>query len=292
MSSQRPASPTDYLKAWPQYLMPGHLLSLGMLWLTRVRHQGFKNWLIDAFIRHFRIDMAEAAESESHAYADFNSFFTRALKPGVRPVDTASEAVCSPVDGTVSQLGTVTDGRVFQAKGHDFSVQELLGGVAELADPFQGGRFATIYLSPRDYHRIHMPVSGTLRSMVHVPGRLFSVNPATTRAIPRLFARNERVVALFDTELGPMAVVMVGAVFVGSIETVWHGVVTPPAGKIVRAWGYEGPRAHPFEKGDEIGRFNMGSTVILLFGPDALAWEDGLSAHAPVLMGQRIGSRS
>ncbi|MCK9531234.1 MAG: archaetidylserine decarboxylase [Gammaproteobacteria bacterium] len=291
MESQRTASLTDYVKAWPQYLMPGHLLSLGMLWLTRVRHEGFKNGLIEWFIKQFRIDMGQAVESEARAYADFNSFFTRALKPGMRPLDTAPEAVCSPVDGTISQIGTIEHGRVFQAKGHDFSVQELLGG-DELAEPFLGGCFTTIYLSPRDYHRIHIPVDGRLRGMLHVPGRLFSVNPATTRAIPRLFARNERVVALFDTELGPMAMVMVGAVFVGSIETVWHGVVTPPAGKIVRAWRYDGAQAQRFDKGDEIGRFNMGSTVILLFGPGALAWEESLAAHTPVLMGQRIGQHS
>jgi len=291
MESQRTASLTDYVKAWPQYLMPGHLLSLGMLWLTRVRHEGFKNGLIEWFIKQFRIDMGQAVKSEAHAYADFNSFFTRALKPGMRPLDTAPEAVCSPVDGTISQIGTIEHGRVFQAKGHDFSVQELLGG-DELAEPFLGGCFTTIYLSPRDYHRIHIPVDGRLRGMLHVPGRLFSVNPATTRAIPRLFARNERVVALFDTELGPMAMVMVGAVFVGSIETVWHGVVTPPAGKIVRAWRYDGAQARHFDKGDEIGRFNMGSTVILLFGPGALAWEESLAAHTPVLMGQRIGQHS
>ncbi|MFA5530885.1 MAG: archaetidylserine decarboxylase [Thiohalomonadaceae bacterium] len=291
MSSEQIPSFSDYLKAWPQYLMPGHLLSLGMLGLTRVRHTGFKNAFTDFFIRRFHIDMSQAAESDPHGYADFNSFFTRALKPGMRPVDMAPEAVCSPVDGTVSQIGTIEDGRVFQAKGHDFSVLELLGGSAQRAEPFLGGRFTTIYLSPRDYHRIHMPVSGTLRCMVHIPGRLFSVNPATTRVIPRLFARNERVAAIFDTELGPMAVVMVGAVFVGSIETVWQGVVTPPAGKIVRTWHYDEGSALHFDKGDEIGRFNMGSTVVLLFGRDALAWEAGLEAHVPVVMGQRIGSR-
>ncbi|MGE0081239.1 MAG: archaetidylserine decarboxylase [Thiohalomonadaceae bacterium] len=291
MPPERTPSFIDYLKAWPQYLMPGHLLSRGMLALTRVRYAGFKNPLIDFFIKRFRIDMSQAAQSDPHAYADFNSFFTRALKPGARPVDMAPEAVCSPVDGTVSQIGAIEDGRVFQAKDHDFTVLELLGGSAQRAEPFLGGRFTTIYLSPRDYHRIHMPVSGTLRCMVHIPGRLFSVNPATTRVIPRLFARNERVAAVFDTELGPMAVVMVGAVFVGSIETVWQGVVTPPAGKIVRTWHYDKVSAPRFDKGDEIGRFNMGSTVVLLFGPDALAWEAGLGADVPVVMGQRIGTR-
>jgi phosphatidylserine decarboxylase len=269
--------------------MPGHLLSLLMWRLTRVRHTGFKNRFIDWFIGRFGIDMSQALESDPHAYPDFNSFFTRELKPGLRPLAADATEIACPVDGTVSQIGAIAEGRLFQAKGHDFSLLQLVGGHEPWAEPFRDGRYTTIYLSPKDYHRIHMPVEGTLRSMVHVPGRLFSVNPATTRAVPGLFARNERVIAFFDTVCGPMAVVMVGAVFVGGIETVWHGMVTPPAGRIVRPWNYSGEKARVFRKGEEIGRFNMGSTVVLLFGNDAVRWDATLGHQAPVLMGQRLG---
>jgi phosphatidylserine decarboxylase len=289
MESQRSANLVDYLKAWPQYLMPGHLLSRVMLRLTRVRHTGFKNWFIDWFMGRFEIDMSQAVESDPHAYPDFNSFFTRALKPGMRPLAEGADEIASPVDGTVSQIGSIREGRIFQAKGHDFSLLQLVGGHEPWAVPFMGGSFTTIYLSPRNYHRIHMPVDGTLRSMVHVPGRLFSVNSATTRAVPGLFARNERVVAFFDTAFGPLAVIMVGAVFVGGIETTWHGMVTPPAGRIVRTWNYSGERARLFPKGEEIGRFNMGSTVVLLFGGDVVRWEAVLGHQTPVVMGQRLG---
>jgi len=278
----------DYLKAWPQYLMPGHLLSLGMLALTRIKQPAFKNRFIDWFAERFDIDMSQAAEPDLHAYPDFNSFFTRALRPGVRPLADGENRAACPVDGTVSQAGTIQDGRIFQAKGHDYSLTELLGGAEHSAEPFMGGQFSTIYLSPQDYHRIHMPLDGRLRSMTHVPGRLFSVSPATTRAIPRLFARNERVVALFDTDFGPMAVVLVGAVFVAGIETVWAGLVTPPAGRVVRTWHYEGEQAVELKKGEELGRFNMGSTVIVLFGPEAVQWSQGLEPETTVLMGQEI----
>jgi phosphatidylserine decarboxylase len=289
MQPQSTATFVDRLKAWPQYLMPGHLLSLLMLRLTRIRHTGFKNRFIDWFLGRFEIDMTQAVESDPHAYPDFNSFFTRALKPGMRPIAPDATEIACPVDGTVSQIGGVMEGRVFQAKGHDFSLQQLLGGQEAWAAPFRDGRYTTIYLSPKNYHRIHMPVDGTLRSMVHVPGRLFSVNPATTRVVPGLFARNERVVAFFDTVCGPMAMVMVGAVFVGGVETVWHGMVTPPAGKVVRLWTYSGDKAQTFKKGDEIGRFNMGSTVILVFGNDAIRWEATLGHQTEVVMGQRLG---
>jgi phosphatidylserine decarboxylase len=234
--------------------------------------------------------MDEALESDPHAYETFNAFFTRALKPDARPVVEGEKELACPVDGAVSQARPIEDGRIFQAKGHDYSLEQLLGGSAERAEPFQGGSFATIYLSPRDYHRIHMPISGTLREMVHVPGRLFSVNPATTRVIPGLFARNERVVSIFDTEVGPMAMVKVGAVNVGSVETVWAGEVTPPAGRVVRSWRYRDDEAVTLEKGEEMGRFNMGSTVIIVFGPEAVVWSEEIQPGAPVRLGQLLAT--
>jgi phosphatidylserine decarboxylase len=204
---------------------------------------------------------------------------------------TGDRVVCCPVDGAVSQIGVADDDRLLQAKGRTFSLAALLGGDPERARPFRGGAFATLYLSPRDYHRIHMPLAGRLREMVHVPGKLFSVSPLTTRVVPELFARNERVAALFDTPAGPMAVVLVGAINVASIETVWAGAITPPLGKTVRRWSYppNGEGAVRLDKGAELGRFNMGSTVILLFGRDAVRWEPAIRAGATVRMGQGLG---
>lgn len=279
----------DHLKAKPQYLLPGHLLSRLMLGATRLRPTLLKDAMIRAFIRWFDVDMSQAVERDPAAYPHFNAFFTRALRPETRPVVSGPGEVACPVDGTISQLGGIADGRIFQAKGHDYGLEQLLGGQAERAAPFRGGSFATIYLSPRDYHRIHMPLDGNLREMVHVPGRLFSVSPATTRAVPGLFARNERVVALFDTDGGPMAVVLVGAVFVAGIETAWAGLVSPPAGRVVRRWRYEGADAVHLRRGEELGRFNMGSTVIVLFGPEQVRWAEGLAHGTTVRMGQLLG---
>lgn len=284
------ASLIDYIKALPQYLMPGHLVSRATHAFTRCRCSTVKNLFTDWFVGHFDVNMGEALEEDPHAYETFNAFFTRALKPDARPVVSGGNELACPVDGAVSQALPIEDGRIFQAKGHDYSLDQLLGGSTERAKPFQGGSFATIYLSPRDYHRIHMPVTGTLREMVHVPGRLFSVNPATTRVIPGLFARNERVVSIFDTEVGPMAMVKVGAVNVGSIETVWAGEVTPPAGRVVRSWHYEGDEAITLERGEEMGRFNMGSTVIVVFGPEAVEWNDAIQPGAPVRLGQLLAT--
>ncbi len=282
----------DYLKAWPQYLLPGHLLSRIMQAVTRIRYEPFRNAFTDWFIGRFQIDMDEAQEPDPHKYEHFNAFFTRALKSGARPVVNGPYDVACPVDGAVSQIGRIQDGRVFQAKGHDYSLVQLLGGSEKRAAPFQGGSFATLYLSPRDYHRIHMPLDGTLREMVHVPGRLFSVNGVTARMVPGLFARNERVVALFDTEVGPMAMILVGAIFVASIETVWSGVVTPPAGRVIRQWRYDkSDEPVHLARGEEMGRFNMGSTVIVLFGPEATDWADNLAAETRVRMGQRLATR-
>ncbi|RZI70047.1 MAG: phosphatidylserine decarboxylase, partial [Pseudomonas sp.] len=212
-----------------------------------------------------------------------------ALKPGARPLDSTPGAILSPADGAVSQLGPIEHGRIFQAKGHSYSVLELLGGDARLSAPFMGGEFATVYLSPKDYHRVHMPLAGTLREMVYVPGRLFSVNQTTAENVPELFARNERVVCLFDTERGPMAVVLVGAMIVASIETVWAGLVTPPKREL-KTFRYDEAARAPIhlEKGAELGRFKLGSTAIVLFGPNQVKWSELLAAGSPVQMGQGL----
>ena len=289
-TEQRSASLVDYLKALPQYLMPGHLISRLIHRFTRIETPAIKNPFTRWFAAKFQINLAEAANGDLTAYRHFNAFFTRELKPGLRPICAQANTLACPVDGRVSQAGPIREGRVFQAKGHDYSLQTLLGGDAELATRFANGHFTTIYLSPRDYHRIHMPCSGTLREMIHVPGRLFSVNPATTRVIPGLFARNERVVSIFDTEFGPMAMVKVGAVNVGSIETVWAGEITPPAGRAAQHWYYDAEQAITLEKGAEMGRFNMGSTVVLVMGSPGLSWADDFLPDQPVQLGQCIAT--
>jgi len=283
----------DYLFATLQYILPHHLLSLLMLALTRWQNRLFINQFTPWFIKQYKVDMSIAQNEDWKSYISFNHFFTRAIKPEHRPICTADK-IASPVDGCVSQAGKIENGLIFQAKNHDYSMQTLLG-LSETSDKsdvessFQNGHFSTLYLSPKDYHRIHMPVDGQLKKVIHVPGRLFSVNPATARTIPRLFARNERVVCLFDTELGPMALVMVGAIFVASIETVWQGVITPPTRFGVRSWNYDDKQIS-FKRGEEIARFNMGSTVILLFGENKMSWDDTLIADQKIIMGQSIGS--
>ena len=293
--SKRPetgAGLVDYLKALPQYLLPHHALSRLLGKLTHARSRGFKNWFINNFARLYKLNMDEAVSADADDYEHFNAFFTRALKPDARNFIGGEEIISSPVDGAISQLGRIEQGRVFQAKGRSYSVVELLGGDERLAAQFEDGEFATIYLSPRDYHRIHMPISGKLEEMVHVPGRLFSVNPATARVIPRLFARNERVVSLFNTEAGPMAMVMVGAIFVASCETVWAGEITPPAGKKVRSWDYrQASDATNLAKGEEMGRFNMGSTVVMLLPKGSCAWDESVQPGAKVVMGQVLAKR-
>lgn len=274
-----------------QYLLPHHLLSRMMHAIARVEMRGFKETLIRRAIAWYKIDMSEALESDPKTYRSFNDFFTRALSPGVRPVAQAANAIACPADGALSAAGDIEDGYLFQAKGHDYALLELLGGDPAVSQRFEEGSFATLYLSPRDYHRIHMPYDGKLKKMVHVPGRLFSVNETTCRQVPRLFARNERVICLFETDIGPMAVILVGAIFVASIDTVWAGTVTP-AHQRVSSWTYPPAgraKAITLKKGEEMGRFNMGSTVILLFGKDAVEWGDDLTAGGRVKMGQGIG---
>lgn len=280
----------DYLRAWPQYLLPHHALSRLVLAATRVKIRWWKQALIDAFCRRFDIHLHEAVHPDANRYASFNAFFTRALRPEARPVSQVANSIACPVDGRVSQAGHIDGDRIFQAKGHAYSLQELLGGDTELAAKFSGGEFATLYLAPRDYHRIHMPLAGVLRETVYVPGRLFSVAPHTVTTVPRVFARNERLVAVFETEAGPMAMVLVGALFVSCIETVWAGVVTPPHGYRVRRTDFRSNSAIQLERGAEMGRFNMGSTVILLFGPNRINWATNLGAGQALRMGESIAT--
>ncbi len=278
----------EWLKTLPLYLLPQHLLSRLMYLATRARFQPWKNWQIRWFVARYGVDMEVAETADPAAYPHFNAFFTRALRPTARPVAHEPDAVSSPVDGTSYHAGEIVAGRLFQAKGRDYSLSELLACDSCWVPRFMAGRFITLYLAPRDYHRVHMPAAGHLRRAIHVPGRLFAVNPRTTRVVPRLFARNERLVTLFETGAGPMALVMVGALFVGSLEAVFP---IPRAGNRPAVMDYDRPgsRGPCLEKGAELGRFNMGSTVILLFGRGAVSWLPRLLEEGPVRMGEAIG---
>jgi phosphatidylserine decarboxylase len=268
---------SDRMAVLPQYFLPKQALTMLAGEIARARGGALTTRLIRWFIDRYRVNMAEAANPDPAAYATFNDFFTRALAPGARPLATAD--LVSPVDGSISQFGAVDGDAILQAKGHTYTVQAMVGGDAELARLFLNGYFATLYLSPKDYHRIHMPCAGTLVRMIHVPGDLFSVNPTTARGVPGLFARNERVVCVFDGDRGPWVLVLVGATIVGSMATVWHGVINPPRPGAVRVWRYEGDKAVTLNQGDEMGRFLLGSTVVLLFPPGPLvfnpAWQPG-----------------
>ncbi len=273
-----------------QYLLPQHALSRLVQRATRVRAPWFRNLLVRAFVRGFRPDMSEAAEPDPCAYPTFNAFFTRSLRAGSRQLAAAPRAIVSPVDGVISESGTIRAGRLIQAKGHDYSLAALLAGRADWAQALHDGVFMTIYLAPWDYHRIHMPCDGVLRETLYVPGRLFSVNQATARHVPGLFARNERVACRFDGEAGPFALVMVGALNVGSIETIWHGEVTPGRQRVRAGVAPRSP-APPLgqPRGAEIARFNMGSTVILLFPAGVAHWLPGLGAGAKLRLGEQVG---
>jgi phosphatidylserine decarboxylase len=276
------------LFVYSQYLAPQHLISRGAGKIAECEHPRFKNALIDWFIKKYGVNMSEAQRQNPEEFKHFNDFFTRALKPDARSIDTSKDVIISPVDGAISQLGEIRQGQIFQAKGQSFSLVELLGGDTERAQPFMGGNFATIYLSPKDYHRIHMPITGTLKEMVYIPGKLFSVNPVTAENVPRLFARNERVAAIFDTEIGPMAMVLVGAMIVASIETVWSGLVAPLK-REVKAIAYPDKQNITLEKGAEMGRFKLGSTVVLAFPENTTAFVESLQAGSPVRMGEAFG---
>ncbi|HUP92889.1 MAG TPA: archaetidylserine decarboxylase [Solimonas sp.] len=283
------ASRADQLFTRFQQYLPTRFLSWLVFKLSRLQLPAFKSLLIRMFMQQYRIRLDEAVHDKPGDYASFNDFFTRALKPHARPIDVHPKSIASPVDGTVSQAGQLTEGRIFQAKGHDYSLVDLLGGDPALALPFTGGTFATIYLAPHNYHRIHMPISGTLKKWIYVPGRLFSVNPATVRAMPGVFAKNERVVSLFETDAGPFALIMVGALFVGSMETTWGGLVTPPHKRNAPVDVYEPYSTTTLGKGFEMGRFNMGSTVILLHKPGRVTWSPALVPGAQLRVGQAIG---
>ena len=277
-----------------QYLMPQHFLSRIVLRVTRIRTPAIKNALISRFVRGFRPDMSEATQPDALQFRSFNDFFTRTLRPETRPVDWNAQTLVSPVDGTVSQIGALRDSRLLQAKGHDYTLDALLAPPASAAAPnarwveqFRGGGFATLYLAPYNYHRIHMPLAGTLRSAWFVPGKLFSVNAVTAAAVPNLFARNERVVCIFENGPQVFAMVLVGALFVGSIATVWHGDITPRSPRRPIALPLDESRAPlHLPKGAEMGRFNMGSTVILLTSAGMADWESGFVAGSPIKVGK------
>jgi phosphatidylserine decarboxylase len=272
---------------WLQYLLPQHTLSWLIYHATRWRWKPWKNLLIHWFVRHYQVDLDIAKRQTAAEYVHFNDFFTRTLQADSRPVAGAGQGVISPVDGTISALGDITQGQLLQAKGRHYTVADLLSDTA-LAAQFDRGTFITLYLSPRDYHRIHMPCTGKLWRMIHVPGRRFAVNRASVAGIPRLFARNERLVNLFDTALGPMAMIMVGALCVGSLHTIWAGTLQSASRGATQDYNY----AHldiQLRHGEEMGRFNMGSTVILLFPAGTVRWRDKLQAGDSVRMGELIG---
>jgi phosphatidylserine decarboxylase len=273
------------LFVWFQHVLPQHALSRLVLRATRVRVPWFKNWLIRGFLRLYTIDMADAAQPDPLRYASFNEFFTRALRPDARSLAKEPREIACPVDGVISEAGKIEGDTLLQAKGRSYTLKELLASCAWAKD-FEGGSFATIYLAPFNYHRVHMPLAGRLRETVYVPGRLFSVNAATASLVPRLFARNERVLTWFDTAFGEFALILVGALNVGSIATVWAGDITPAPRRVATTLP---PQAVALDKGEELGRFNMGSTVILLFQKDRARWHAELCAGATVRLGQSLG---
>ena len=276
---------SDKLKIIGQYLLPKHLVTLLAGKLANAKMGKFTTFLITKFIKQFKIDMSEAKYSEAADFETFNDFFTRELKAGLRPIIEGDNNLATPVDGCVSQQGDIKAGRIFQAKGHDFSLRELLGGRDDVAAPFDDGIFSTVYLAPKDYHRIHMPITGKLEQMIFIPGDLFSVNPLTAQNVPNLFARNERAVAIFSTAIGPMAMVLVGATIVGSIETVWEGTLTPQKNKEIQYWDYQGQEII-LQKGAEMGRFKLGSTIVALFPKNSIEFSDALAPSSVTRLGE------
>ena len=279
---------SDRLKVTAQYLLPKQALTVLAGKLASARAGGLTTSVIRWFVGRYGVNMAEAANPDITSYPSFNEFFTRPLKPGARPLADA-DYIC-PVDGAISQFGRIERDQIFQAKGHSYSTHALVGGDRDLAIQFQDGEFATLYLSPRDYHRIHMPCDGKLTRMIYVPGALFSVNPTTARGVPGLFARNERVVCVFDTANGPFVLTLVGATIVGSMATVWHGVVNPPRPGVVREWRYDEQNV-VLRKGEEMGRFLLGSTVVMLFPKNALAFNPEWAPTRAIRMGEAMGQR-
>ncbi len=271
--------------------LPHHFLSKIMYKITRSEKTPFLRRIKAWYAKHFEVKLNEAEEENLDAYPTMNQFFTRALKPEARQFDLSESKLCCPVDGAISQFGNIDNDQIFQAKKHNYSLFQLMGGLDRAAKPFINGKFITIYLSPKDYHRIHMPYSGKLTEMIHVPGRLFSVAPDYVENVPGLFARNERVISIFETSMGPVAMILVGAIFVSSMETVWSGVVTPPNGKRVVATDYSrGKNSILLDKGAEMGRFNMGSTIVMLFGNQTMQWSNDLVPHQPIEMGKILAT--
>ena len=277
---------SDRSAVLPQYLFPKHAMTVFAGLVANAEAGSVTTEIIRRFVRKYRVNMDEAENPDIASYASFNAFFTRALRAGARPLANA-DYIC-PVDGAISQFGPIEQDQIFQAKGHTYSTTALVGGDAALAAQFQNGSFATIYLSPRDYHRIHMPCDGRLTRMIYIPGTLFSVNPTTARGVPGLFARNERVVCVFESDKGPFVLTLVGATIVGSMATVWHGIVNPPRTRAVREWTYA-PDQVSLKKGDEMGRFLLGSTVVLLFPQHTLDFHEEWEAARPVRLGEALG---
>ena len=281
---------SDRLAVLPQYLLPKQALTVLAGKLASAEAGSLTTNVIRWFVGRYNVNMAEAANPDIASYKSFNDFFTRPLQAGARPLAEAD--FISPVDGAISQFGAIERDQIFQAKGHSYSTTALVGGDRELAAQFENGSFATLYLSPRDYHRIHMPCAGRLTRMIYVPGALFSVNPTTARGVPGLFARNERVVCVFESEFGPFVLTLVGATIVGSMATVWHGVVNPPRPGVIREWRYDGPAAVDLEKGAEMGRFLLGSTVVMLFPKNTLAFNPDWAPTRPIRMGEAMAGKT
>lgn len=280
---------SDRLKVWRQYWLPQHALSKFGGHVSHCRLPWLKNYLIQWFINRYQVNMDEALQTDLNAYPSFHDFFIRQLKPGTRPIDPQSDSICSPCDGAISQIGKIENGTLLQAKGRSFSLSALLGDAA-CAQKFHNGNFLTIYLAPKDYHRVHMPAKGALQSVRYIPGKLFSVNPLTTQSVDNLFARNERVISFFDHPQSPFAVILVGAMIVGSITTRWAGRLLPQANQLVREILYpQTPEQHlTLDKGEEMGYFSLGSTVIILFAEN-IRWEYTLTQDSRLVVGQRIG---
>lgn len=277
------------LNTFIQYCLPQHCFSRLFGKLLSSKRPGLKNRLIRKFITHYNVNMDEVANPNLDAYPSFNDFFIRTLKKGARPLVGAPEAIASPVDGTIAQIGTANKDQLIQAKGHHFSLKDLLADT-ELAQTFTNGQYATIYLGPSDYHRVHMPMTGTLQKMIYVPGKLFSVNTDTVNDVENIFARNERVICIFNTKAGPMAVIMVGAIFVGSMAVAWDGVITPSQHKTKTIWTYDNKPPIHLARGDEMGYFVTGSTVITLFAENRMQWQSNLKNNMNIKMGQGLGT--
>ena len=277
------------MKPWQQNLIPQHLLSRLMGKLANARLGSITRFGIKKFIAHYHVNMDEAKVSDYTQFVTFNDFFTRELKSGIRVIPTEENVIISPVDGCISEIGKIEKDQLLQAKGAYFSVRDLCGGDLALATQFQNGSFLTAYLSPRDYHRFHMPIAGKLTQMIYVPGKLFSVNPSSVNNVPGLFAKNERVICVFETEIGKVALIAVGAMIVGSIAMKWHGIVAPSNHHAIQTWGYSDQKII-LDRSDEVGHFRLGSTIIILCEKNKIQWNDALSAEKSLRLGEIIGS--